>query len=348
LQDDQEFLAAVGVELSEAQIFVFTPQREVIALPSGSTPIDFAYRVHTDVGNHCQQAKVNGALVSLDHRLQTGDVVRIVTNPRAQPKEAWLGYTRTSQARQKIRQFLGREHERDNIRVGKERLQRELEQAKVTREQWERFLPHLLPRVNLTTEERLHEAIGAGQISTHSLLNRLREFEAGAQEEEILARPSPAAQEAPPVAALSPGVALDKLEYRLARCCSPIPGDEIVGYVSRGRGLSVHQASCHNVRARRQAEPARYLPLQWRSPDAAPALFETRTRIKATDRPGLLRDLTALLAAANADLLSARIVSRQAPFAFIELVFGVRDREHLSRVLSNLLKMEEVTSVARH
>jgi GTP pyrophosphokinase len=348
LQDDEEFLAAVGVELSEAQVFVFTPEREVIALPAGSTPIDFAYRVHTDIGNHCQQAKVNGALVGLDHPLQTGDVVRIVTHPRAHPKEDWLSYARTSQARQKIRHWLSREHERENIRLGRERLQRELDQAHISQEEWAPFIEYILPHLNLRSEERLLEAIGAGQVSGRSLVNRFRERATRGEEGEIVGRPTQAAPQALPVAVLSPDAALDKLEYHLARCCSPIPGDEIVGYVSRGRGLVVHQAECRNLRERREREPARYLPLQWRTDAASPALFEAQAIVKATDRPGLLRDLTALVGSTNADIAAARIVSRQPPFAFIELVLNVRDHQHLSQVLRNLLKMEEVTSVARH
>jgi guanosine-3',5'-bis(diphosphate) 3'-pyrophosphohydrolase len=340
MKDAREFMESLRVDLFSDQVFVFTPKGAVIDLPAGSTPVDFAYRIHTDIGHHAVGAKANGRIVPLNSRLQNGDIVEIMVNPKsAGPSPDWLEFVRTSGARGKIRQFLRNQNRAQKLEEGRAALEREarrlgLEPGRV-------LTPEALlaagRRFRFESVEELLLAVAAGGISPGQLLPRPEPApppEVG--REGRGARPSGGA-----AAVRVDGV--DNPLVRFARCCQPVPGDEIVGYVTRGRGVTIHRRDCANAVALR-SDQARLMPVTWGA--QAPGL-PVELAVLGTDRPGLLAGVAQACSDLRINIYSAQAHSEPDGRAVVELVVEVRHLGELSRLEDRLERLPDVYSVVR-
>ncbi|MFZ5626886.1 MAG: RelA/SpoT family protein, partial [Bacillota bacterium] len=274
LGDAKEFIENLKIDLFDESVFVFTPKGDVIELPAGSVPIDFAYRIHTDVGHRCVGAKVNGKIVPLDYKLKNGDIVEIITSRQAAPSRDWLQLVQTPQAKNRIKQWFKREKREENILRGRELLEKEARKAGLELEDIKQErLQEICRKFTVSSPEDLLAAVGDGTFTAVQVLNKIKELK---EEREKAQRPKTAAselQEAQDVVKPWKGggranqgimvLGMDNLLVRLARCCSPVPGDPIVGYVTRGKGVSVHRADCHNVVNFQETEKERIIEVTW-------------------------------------------------------------------------------------
>jgi GTP pyrophosphokinase len=346
LRSNLEFVASVVRDLTADEVLVMTPGGDLIDLPAGSTPLDFAYRVHTEVGNHCVGARVNGRIVPLDYKLRTGDVVEILTRPNAQPSYDWLSIVRTASARSKIRAYFRVQRRAEFAAQGRALLERELERQHIDRTQFAEVLPTLLQRMNLRSEEDLYASIGEGLHSVQSVIQRLRTL--------IGTKPSPSAPPSTPPPSRREIRAMqiedaDGYMTRRASCCHPLPGDELSGYISRGRGIVVHRASCPNLRALEESEPERIMSIQWvpkPSPKERPT-YPTAVCIETTDRVGVLADITAILSGQDINISDVRVRRSNKNTALIEMTLEVRDAEELSAALKKVQSLDDIIAVYR-
>lgn len=340
--DATEFIESLKVDVFHDQVFVFTPKGEVKELPAGSTPIDFAYRIHSDVGHRCIGAKVNGRIVPLDHRLASGDIVEIITSKAARgPSRDWLGIVRTPGAREKIRQWFKKQQREENIAHGKELLDRELKRiahrslGDIAGEDLEKAAAEL----NVHDTDSLFAALGYGALGAPQVVTRL-----GILDETAQAIPEQAAPAPPPIA--KGGVRVKgtgDLLVRFGVCCDPVPGDPIVGYITRGRGVTVHRADCSNVR--NMAERERIVEVEWEQ--TGPRTYPVAVRIVGWDRTGLLRDIASIISEDQVQLLSLAANANTDKTATVNAVMQVTSVEQLSRVLARLESVRDVFSVSR-
>lgn len=336
----QEFVESLKSDVFRDQVYVFTPRGELRELPAGSTPLDFAYRIHTDIGHRCVGAKVNGRLVSLDYQIRNGDIVEIVTSkaPRG-PSRDWLnpnlGYVKTAHAREKIRQWFKRQERAENIERGKDLLEKELARLGLTHAKVE----DVLPQFKLERVDDLYAAVGCGELSAQSVAIRLAGGDSASDEDLPITAPSTTAESV--VEGLHVMGVGDVLT-RLARCCSPVPGDRVVGFVTRGNGVTVHRVDCPNVRHLTDRE--RLVSVEWgRHQTVVPATI----RLEAWDRDGLLRDVAAMVAEDRINMTSVSAVTHPDHTATIKATLEISDLRTLSRLLARLERIKGVRSVAR-
>ncbi|MEE8369637.1 MAG: TGS domain-containing protein, partial [Dehalococcoidia bacterium] len=336
----EELVEAVKTDIFQDQVFVFTPKGEIKDMPKGSTPLDFAYRVHTDLGHFCVGAKVNGRLVSLSHQLQNGAAVEILTSRSSKgPSRDWLnpnlGYIRTSHARAKVRQWFKQQERAENIARGKEMLDKELHRLGTTLPQIEERMLKIFRRESLDDFCLL---VGYGDISTRQIATKLAPL---LQEEEAAIAPIE-----PPVGATYTTsvrvLGTGDLLTRLSRCCNPVPGDAIAGYVTRGEGVSIHRQDCVNIR--HEEEKERLVDVEWgrrghRYPVAA--------RIEAWDRVGLLRDISTVVAEERVNMVGLHTQDRDDGVISIFVTLETTGIEQLTRLLSKLESVRGVLSVGR-
>ena len=347
--DPREFMESLKIDLYSDQVFVFTPKGHVVELPAGATPIDFAYAIHTEVGHRTTGAKVNGQLVPLDYRLQTGDAVEVLTSKAqgAAPTRDWLKVVATARARNKIRQWFSRERREDAMEMGRDVLQRELRRQglPLKRLTTEETLAGVAAELKYPNLEALLVAIGEGRVSSQSAVVRLTRRIAEEQEEEVVdvppARPVRVASRADQsvVVAGSPD-----LWVNLSRCCTPVPGDEIVGFVTRGRGVSVHRADCPNAKAL-GSQPDRFIDVQWRP--GRGTSFAVTIQVEALDRKKLLADVATALSEQQVNILSASSTSDKDRVARLRFTFELADIAHLASVLQTVKKVDAVFDAYR-
>jgi RelA/SpoT family (p)ppGpp synthetase len=339
LVDAQEFVDSLKTDLFPEEVYVFTPKGDVIELPRGATPVDFAYHVHTEIGHVCQGAKVNGRIVPLNYQLKDGDQVLILTAKRGGPSRDWLnphlGYVHTSRARQKIRQFFRRQEREENIARGRALVERELKRLGIEHESYEEIAKLL----RFKKVDDLLAAVGYGDINVHQISTRILEVE-GEKEEALdeKARQIIDSDEAKGVTVTGVG---DLLTH-IAGCCNPLPGDKIIGYVTRGRGVTIHRLDCGNVlRILRDGDKERLIEVDWgEEQDAA---YPVVIKITAYDRKGLLKDVAAVIDAEDVNMTSATISSRRKDqIATIVATLEITGMAQLSRVLA---KIESLTNV---
>jgi guanosine-3',5'-bis(diphosphate) 3'-pyrophosphohydrolase len=353
LRDAREFMESLKIDMFADEVFVFTPRGDVFELPAGSTPIDFAYRVHTEVGHHCAGAKVNGRLVPLDTRLQNGDIVEILTSKAATPSPDWLSIVRTGLAKNRIRQWLKKERRPEAVALGREALEREcrrlgLDPGELLRPEW---LAEVAQRFTFVDSEDLLAAVGFGGASAAQVVGRLRErWRKAHAEQQAEARPEEPAPKPPrqpaPGAAATVRVRGERgVLVRFSRCCHPVPGDPIVGYLTRGRGVTIHHPDCPNIQAHRN-EPERIIEVSWDAVQCAS--YPVELEITGYDRPGLLSDITKIVAEGNHNILyaSARGGTR-AGQALIDVVMEVRDLAECEAVRRQILRVRDVLSAER-
>jgi guanosine-3',5'-bis(diphosphate) 3'-pyrophosphohydrolase len=338
--DATEFVEGLKLDVFQDQVFVFTPKGDVKDMPAGATALDFAYRIHTDVGHRCIGTKVNNRLVPLDHKLRNGDIVEVITTKAAHgPSRDWLNIVRTSHAKEKIRAWFKRQQREENISQGKELLDREL--RRLAHETLSSLAPDKLGE--LAQQHRFRElddfyaAIGYGAISPASVVSKLE-----IHDDAAITLP----EQAPPAAPSTVGVkvkGVGDLLVRFAKCCSPIPGDEITGYVTRGKGVTVHRASCPSVLSERDIE--RLINVEWEI--AGEQTYPITVRILALDRPGLLNEVTNVVAEDKVNIVAASVAVHADNSATISATFKVNSLQQLSRVLSKIERLRDVTSVTR-
>ncbi|MDQ7819901.1 MAG: bifunctional (p)ppGpp synthetase/guanosine-3',5'-bis(diphosphate) 3'-pyrophosphohydrolase [Armatimonadota bacterium] len=343
LQDARAFVRSVKMDLFQNEVFVFTPKGDVIDLPAGATPVDFAYRIHTDVGHRCVGARVNGRLVPLSHRLRTGDIVEILTSKtEGRPSRDWLTFVVTTNARAKIRQWFKKEAREENIQRGREMLEKELRRLGLLAQLRPERLREVAPRLGLAGDEDLLAALGNGDVSLLQVVQALRPPDA-ARPAEAGGEPAPL----PPRPAAPGGVRVrgaDNVLTRLSRCCTPLPGDRIIGYVTRGRGVAIHRQDCPNVKAL-GAHPERFLEVEWESiPEGS---YPVEIEVAAFDRVGLLKDILAAIADTKTNVVSVNARVRRDKIGVINVVLDIRSLAQLHTVMEKVGRVPEVYSVER-
>lgn len=353
LKDPREFMEALKIDLFEDEVFVFTPKGDVISLRKGSTPIDFAYAIHTEVGHHCVGAKVNGSIVTLDYELQMGDRVEILTSKNSWPSRDWLNIVRTSSARSKIRSYFSRASREDDLAKGKEELGRVLRKQgmHVSASTVGKALETVAKEMNLQGADDLLAAIGAGKQSPKHVVTKLiktlsKEGHAVVAEEPQVP-PEPVVTR-PPRRRGGTGVkvkGIDDVLIRLAHCCNPVPGDPIVGFVTRGRGVSVHRADCPNARGLVASSPERILEVEWDS--EAKTTYQVEILIEALDRTRLLQDISIALADAGVNVLSASVSTDRQGIAYLRFLFELGSMDQLQKVVATVKGVSGVFDVKR-
>ncbi|VEI12475.1 RelA/SpoT family protein [Trueperella bialowiezensis] len=354
--DPKEFLDSLRYEMSGSQVYVFTPMGEVMELPSGSTPVDFAYAVHTEVGHRTVGAKVNDKLVTLDHRLESGDTVEIITTKAedAGPSQGWQEFVVTGRAKSKIRTWFTKSRREEAIEQGKEKLAKAIRRRN---EPVQRLMSHetlkaVAQDLSRSDVSELYAAIGEGTISAETVVRRLISSQGGrAGVEETMAEAvTPTRIQHQQVGATSSAVVVSDMEQtdvlvKLAKCCTPVPPDEIVGFVTRGNGISVHRADCRNMRSLRR-EPERFIDIAW-ADDAGGNVFLVQIQIEALDRKGLLADITRALAEHDINMLTGSMNTSNERVARLNFTFEMADPHHLQQVLREIRKIEGVYDAYR-
>jgi guanosine-3',5'-bis(diphosphate) 3'-pyrophosphohydrolase len=348
VRDPQEFLTNLKIDLYPEEVYTFTPRGQVKVLPKGSTPVDFAYAIHTDVGHHCVGARVNGRMVPLRTRLKNGDIVEIVTNPGHKPSRDWLNFVGTSRARNKIKHLIQAEEKERAVELGRKLLDKEGRRFDINISK--AFEGEALAKVALDFGSQkvddLYAQLGYGKVSAKQVLDKL------VPQEQLKER----APEHPVVTAvkrvLSPGSSGDRIKvsgadelmvYR-ARCCNPIRGERIVGYITRGKGVSVHSANCPNV-VNLQYAPERRIDVEWdKGSDIAP--YTVRLTMEVEDRRGILADLSARIADINTNItnIEAKTGDQRGR---IDMTVEIQDLKHLEKVIKSLRGVEGVIGVER-
>jgi GTP pyrophosphokinase len=329
------------MDLSLGEIFVFTPTREVKQLPVGSTPIDFAYAVHTEVGTHCAGAKVNGRIAPLSRELRNGDTVEIITSQRQSPSRDWLAFVKTTRARQRIRHWIRQEEHEQSVKLGREFFEREIRKRRLTFPSEEAMVAST-QSLGVGTWDEVLAAVGRGDTAIANLIQVLYPGEA----EEKVSTPSPLRKIADRLRRSQPGVkiqGLDNLMVRYSQCCQPVPGDDVIGYITVGRGVSIHRKDCPNVLSLGN-DPERRLEIEWTAHEGERFLVKLYTR--GSDRRGLLSDIARQIAETGTNIQHADI--RAADTGMLgEFVVEVRDLDHLKKVMKGIGQVKGIVSVER-
>jgi GTP diphosphokinase / guanosine-3',5'-bis(diphosphate) 3'-diphosphatase len=346
--DAAEFMASLKGELVADEVYVFTPKGDVMSLPSGATPIDFAYHVHTEVGHRTIGAKVNGRIVPLDSELVSGDRVEIITGKSASPSRDWLTVVQSGRARNKIRQFFNRADREDNLSLGREKVVAYLKKRRIGKVP-SGILEDVARATNHATPDDMLAAVGAGTLSAENVAHRIAE-RLQPKEEETPAK-SPALVPLPlpePATGEESGVRVvgsDGILTRLARCCTPMPGDDIVGYVSLGRGVTVHAAGCTNALALKARDPERFVEVEWAV--GTGKLFTVELLVEALDRMHLLSDITKTISDAGVNILSARVDTIEDRTALSRFAFRAASAQHVEEVIRKIRGIPDVYDVYR-
>ena len=350
-EDPSEFLEALRFDLGSPEVFVFTPKGSVIALPGGSTPVDFAYTVHTDVGNRCAGAKVNGRLVPLETKLVNGDVVEVVTNKSesASPSRDWLNFVKSPRARSKIKAWFSKERREEAIDAGRESIARQMRKAGLPLQKI--FAGHSL--LELAHEMRypdisaLYSAVGDGHVSAASVIEKLI-IAMGVED----SHPEASLESIPtgtPISKRSSNSieveGVGDVLVKLARCCTPVPGDPIMGFVTRGSGISVHREDCINATDLQKFQSDRVVRVKWLA--GAASIFLVNIQVEALDRSRLLADVTRALSEQHVNILSASVSTSKDRTAISKFTFEMADATHLDSVLSAVRQVEGVYDVYR-
>jgi GTP pyrophosphokinase len=332
------------MDLFRGEIFVFTPEGDVKPLPVGSTPIDFAFAVHTEVGYHCAGARINTRIAPLSRELKNGDAVEIITNPKQRPSRDWLAFVKTSRARQYIRQWLRREEFAAAIRLGKELLDRELKRARLALPTSPDALKAGAAGLGHPDFDHVYEALGRGDIGPTAVI---KHFHPGHEPTlEPPREPSPLARLAAKLRLSGRGVriqGMDNLMVRYSACCQPVPGDPVVGYITRGRGVSIHRTDCPNVLALAR-DPERRIEIEWAAEKGD--RFFVKLYLQGTDRRGLLSDVAEAITETGTDISHADMRASSGGMQG-EFVVEVRDLAHLEKIRRAVGRVKGVLDVER-
>lgn len=335
IEDPQQFRDSLRSDVFAERVYVFTPDGDIVDLPKGSTPVDFAYQIHSEIGHHCRGAKVDGRLVSLDYQLQTGQQVEIITAKRGGPSRDWLNphlnYVATQRARQKIRRWFRQEQREQNITDGREILERELRRLGFEQESF----AEIAALFKFAKVEDFMAAVGYGEISPAQIANKIDDATAQGPDYKLKTIPESSTSE---VQVLGVG----DLLTRMAPCCKPVPGDEILGYITRGKGITVHRADCPNIANLIDAE--RLVPVTW---GRAQQEYSVSIHVEGFDRAGFLRDVAGVVADLGLSMSAANVSTNQDQTTSIRITVGVKSVSQLSTLLSKLESVRDVLDVHR-
>ncbi|MCF8008998.1 MAG: bifunctional (p)ppGpp synthetase/guanosine-3',5'-bis(diphosphate) 3'-pyrophosphohydrolase [Halanaerobiales bacterium] len=343
LQEPQEFMKALKIDLFQDEVFVFTPKGDVMSLPRGGTPIDFAYHIHTEVGHNCVGAKVNGKIVPLEYELKNGDIVDIITSKKSTgPSRDWLKLVKTSTARSKIKRWFKKQQRDEIIKRGRELLNRELNRnhIELTNKEKEEKLKKIAEELGENNIDNLLEAIGYNNVSVKQVINKLDIEDDKVTLEDLKTRPSTKSSDK--------GVkvkGVDNLKVRTAKCCNPVPGDKIVGYITRGRGISIHRKGCPNLKSLIENDKERIIDVSWDEQRAESYLVDLN--IEAVDKSALLNDITRLIKNEQIKLLSVNARTDNYGKAYIKLSVELSSIEHMKDIMNKIKEISGVLSVQR-
>ncbi|WP_175990910.1 bifunctional (p)ppGpp synthetase/guanosine-3',5'-bis(diphosphate) 3'-pyrophosphohydrolase [Bacillus sp. Marseille-Q1617] len=349
----EEFMESLKIDLFSDMVFVFTPKGDVLELPSGSVPIDFSYRIHSEIGNKTIGAKVNGKMVTLDYKLKTGDIIEILTSKHSYgPSQDWLKLAQTSQAKNKIKQFFKKQRREENIEKGRDLVEKEIKNQDfdlkeiLTAENIQR----VSEKFNFSNEEDMYAAVGYNGITAAQIANRLTEKDRKKREQEDkleetmkelnAAQPTKKKKDA--------GVqvkGIDNLLIRLSRCCSPVPGDEIVGFITKGRGVSVHRADCTNVQTEEVGQ--RLIPVSWEGDGQDRKEYNVDIEISGYDRRGLLNEVLQVVNETKTNITAVSGKSDRNKMATINMSISIQNISHLHRVVERIKQISDVYAVRR-
>ncbi len=351
VEDPNEFMDSVRGELFHPDVYALTPTGEVRELPRGSTPIDFAYSIHTAVGDSCVGAKVNGQLVQLKHELQNGDIVEILTAKNQQPKRAWLQIVKTSRAKTRIRHWLRREENERATRLGLEICERELKKHDVTLKKLIKsgHIRLLLKKLRCNSLDDMLAKVGSGKISLQQLLKamqpkEIREEEEKRRQAELLEK-AKRGEESRARAVSKEGLdieGIDDMLVKVSQCCKPVPGDEIMGFITTGSGISIHKADCPNLLA---MDPQRWLPVNWSA--SSKTQHRAELFIRSENKRNILADISGVISADDVDIVELKARTTPENVALFDVVVEVSDLQHLRQVQQHLQQMPEVIEVRR-
>jgi guanosine-3',5'-bis(diphosphate) 3'-pyrophosphohydrolase len=337
-----EFMEFLRIDLYQDEIFVFTPQGDVKQLPRGATPIDFAFAVHTEVGLHCQGAKINGRIAPLHRALKNGDTVEILTTPTARPSRDWLAHVRTGRARQKLRQWVKQEEHDSSVALGEEILDRELRRRRLERPD-AAALRRAADALSLPDAGHVQAALGRGDLSVMQVIRALHPDMT--EEDTPLPRPGTLGRLAQRIR-VGKGIRIqgvDGLMVRYSQCCQPVPGDPVTGYVTRGRGISIHRVDCPNLLAL-DDEPERRMDLDWREIEGE--VFAVRLDLQGEDRRGLYGDVCTAISQAGTNIRSCELTSGELGMTG-QVIVEVENLSHLNKVMKAIRRVKGVTDVRR-
>lgn len=352
LNDPKDFMETLKIDFFTDEVFIFTPKGDVINLPDGSTPIDFAYRVHTEVGNKCVGAKVDGRIVPLNYKLKNGNIVEVITSSNSNgPSRDWIKIVKSTQAKTKIRQWFKFKERDFNIIRGKELLEKEVKrlgykQSEFLKDEW---IKKIASKVSINSIEDLYASIGYGNITLNQVISKLRiqynEYfkitDEKAYVESKIQQPTQNKANKPTQGISIKGV--DNIKVRFSKCCNPVPGDEIVGYITRGRGVSVHRTDCPNITISDDTE--RFIEVEWDFQKKAS--YPAEIQIKASDRAGLLAEITQRITDSDLGVISLNARTSKDKIVFINLTLEIKDIEELRELMRKIKKIKNVMDVYR-
>lgn len=350
----EEFMESLKFDLFSDMVYVFTPKGEVIELPAGSVPIDFAYRVHSEVGNRTIGAKVNGKMVPLDTPLKTGDIIEILTSKQSfGPSRDWLKLAQSSQAKNKIKQFFKKHLRDENVVKGKDLIDKEIKSQDFDPKEVlsAENIKRVLDKLNYTNEEDLYAAVGVGGITAQQIVNRLAEKKRKEREQEVALEKivkemqnNQARKSRTESGVIVKGI--ENLLIRLSRCCTPVPGDEIVGFITKGRGVSVHRADCPNIQEGENAD--RLIEVEWEhSETPIRKEYPVDIEVSAFDRPGILNDVMHAVSEAKTNILAVTGRADQDKIATIHLTISISNISALHKVVERIKQLPDIYSVQR-
>jgi len=350
MRDSNEFMSTLKVDLYREEVYTFTPRGKVIVLPRDSTPIDFAYAIHTAVGHTCVGAKVNGRIVPLKYVLRNGDAVEILTQPGHMPSKDWLALVRTSRARNKIRTVINASERAKAIEIGEKYLEKEARRVSVALSRISKAdVERVASEYGFAKMDDLYAALGYGKFSPRKILQKLSPGTAGLEDEEETKPQPPAAPTGAPGIADTGDLVIkvkgmdDLLVYR-AKCCNPIRGESIVGYVTRGKGVAVHSTNCSNVQ-NLMYEAERRIDVEWTR--ATTESFPVKIVVYTNDRPGMLSELTSVLFHESSNIRSLEAKQNEKEGAVVDMTVDVRDKKQLERIVAALRRLSGIIDVER-
>ncbi|ASF29584.1 MULTISPECIES: GTP diphosphokinase [Bacillus amyloliquefaciens group] len=355
--DAEEFMESLKIDLFSDMVYVFTPKGDVIELPSGSVPIDFSYRIHSEIGNKTIGAKVNGKMVTLDHKLRTGDIVEILTSKHSYgPSQDWVKLAQTSQAKHKIRQFFKKQRREENVEKGRELVEKEIKNLdfEVKEVLTLENLQKVADKFNFSNEEDMYAAVGYNGITALQVANRLTEKERKLRDQEeqekIVQEVTSEPKQYPQGRKREAGVrvkGIDNLLVRLSKCCNPVPGDHIVGFITKGRGVSVHRDDCPNVKTNEAQE--RLIPVEWEHESQVQRRKEYNVEIEILgyDRLGLLNEVLQAVNETKTNISSVSGKSDRNKVATIHMAIFIQNINHLHKVVERIKQIRDIYSVRR-
>lgn len=366
-KDSEEFVESLKMDLFSRQVFVFTPQGDVIELPSGATPLDFAFKIHTDIGCKCVGAKINGKMVTIDHPLENGDIIEIVTNPNSVgPSVDWLRIAKSSQARNKIRQWLKKENSNDNVERGKDNIDKYIRKKGYDPQKLFKtsYVNRLLKQLGYKNTDELYTQLSNGGNIQTKVLNTLLGYEEEVKEaeeaeekksllenlREMSERTEKRLQNKAKKREDNSGVVIegvDNLMIRIARCCSPVPGDDIIGYITKGRGITVHRRDCDNLKSLSDEEKSRFVTVKWSVPEGLDNTYSTELCVIAKDQKNMISSISKVCDDMDVHIEGLNAHAEKDEIVRITLKLGIKDKSQVEKICRSLKSIQGIWGAYR-